>query len=138
MSLHWWRGEQPWCGSTLLKGLLGYFWLNIYSSPTEIFSWRTGKQGSRSFLANSLISNESIKSDPVQIVIKDYLRSHQTEVRFVWSNVLSMTEHRRQVDSLSANSKQTALTLSFSPWSVLLMTVESIRNSLTTIMCSQL
>jgi hypothetical protein len=34
-------------------------------------------------MADSLISNESIKSDPVQIVVKNYLRFHQTEVRSV-------------------------------------------------------
>ncbi len=93
---------------------------------------------SRSPLANSLISNESIKSDPVQIVVKDYLRFHQTEIRSVWSNVVSMTGHRRQVDSLSANSKQTALTLSFSPWSVLLMTVESMLKGTSSIRQSEL
>jgi hypothetical protein len=71
------------------------------------------------------MSNESIKSDTVHIVAKDYFRFYQTEVRSVWLNVVSMTGHWRQVDSLSVNSKQTALTLPFSPWSVLLMTVES-------------
>ncbi len=126
MSLHWWWGKQPCCVSTSLKGLLIYFWLSIYSSPTEIFFVEGGgRRDSRSPLAKSLISNESIKSDPVQIAVKDYLRFHQTEVRSVWSNVVLITWHRKQVDSLSANSKQTALTLSFSPWSVLLMTVES-------------
>jgi hypothetical protein len=39
---------------------------------------------------------------------------------------MTITGHRKQVDSLSANLKQTALTLSFTHWSVLLMTVESI------------
>ncbi len=92
----------------------------------RFFRGGRGRQGSRSSLANSFISNQSIKSDPVQIVVKDCLRSHQTEVCSVWSNVVSITGQQRQVDSLSANSKQTALTLSFSPWSVLLMTVESI------------
>jgi hypothetical protein len=47
------------------------------------FSWRAGRRSSRSPLANSLISNESIKSDPVKIVIKNYLRFYQTEVRSV-------------------------------------------------------
>ncbi len=125
MSLHGWWGEQPCCVSTLLKDLLKYFWLSIYSSPIEIFCGERGRQSSRSLLANSLIWIESIKSDPVQIVVKNYLRFHQTEIRSVWSNVVSMTEHRRQVDSLSVNLKQTALTLSFSPWSVLLTIVES-------------
>jgi len=82
-------------------------------------------EGSCQMVKNLNDSNESIKSDPVQIVVKNYLRFHQSEVRSVWSNSVSVTGHRRQVDSLSANLKQTALTLSFSPWSVLLMTVES-------------
>jgi hypothetical protein len=34
-------------------------------------------------LAKFLLSNESIKANPVQIVVKDYLRFHQTKVRSV-------------------------------------------------------
>ncbi len=77
------------------------------------------------FLAKSLLSNESINAGPIQIVAKDYLRFHWTEVRSIRSNVLSIVGHRRQADSLPADLKQTALTLSFSPHSCLLMTVES-------------
>ncbi len=46
---------------------------------------------------------------------------------------MSIIGHQRQVDSLSANSKQAALTLSFSPRSVLLMTVESMPKGISSI-----
>ena len=72
-----------------------------------------------------LFSNKSIKTDPVQTAVKDYLRLHHAAVRSVWSNVVSIVEYRRQVDSLSANSIPTALTLSLFPRSLRLMTVES-------------
>gem|GEM_PF-5466948 len=32
------------------------------------------------FLVKSLVSNESINASPVQIVVKDYLRFHWTEI----------------------------------------------------------
>ena len=39
-----------------------------------------GRRASRSSLTNSLVSNESIKSDAVQIVAMDYLSFYQTEI----------------------------------------------------------
>jgi len=97
--------------------------------------WR---RASRSSLANHLISNESMKSDTVQIVAKNYPRLHQTEIRSVWLNVTSMTGHPWQVDSLLTNSKQTASTLSFSPGSILLMTVKSTPNGTSSMRQSEL
>ena len=86
--------------------------------------WRDGS--STHSLTKSLVSNESIKSDSIQILIKNYLSFYRTEVHSVWLNIMLIIGHQRQADWFSANSKETVQILSFSSRSVLFIPAESI------------
>jgi hypothetical protein len=56
------------------------FWVRVRSATMTGFDLA---EGSCQMVKNLNDSNESIKSDQVPIVIKDYLRFRQTEVRSV-------------------------------------------------------
>jgi len=60
--------------------VLTYYLFDSY----RIFFIKGMRDGSlSSSMAKSLVLNESIKLDPIQIVFKDYLKSHRTEDRSV-------------------------------------------------------
>jgi hypothetical protein len=152
MSLHWWWSEQPCSVSTLLKDLLRYFWLSIYSSPIEIFFVKGGRDGApgHPWLTLWFQMNRSsrIQFRLLSRIISDFIRQKFVpfdRMSYWWQDIGDKLIHFQLI-----RNKQRWLCLFLL---VLLSSwlssrcqkeypqsdrVDWIRNSLTTVMCSQL